>query len=466
MADILGHFNNFITLSLSLSLSLRYSNRPFTTSNNIRACARKYTAFHAFCNGKPHCFLSISNPFFIMMKKTTSILMLLAMLAAGVPSAFAQTGSRDYERGWYAGLSGGTSFGQATFRSITESKTHWGAQYGVFGGYQLSRLFSVEALATMGSQKQTSLDCDPYWLSTDGERTFAPVLGKQGNYYRDLEAKTQWMRFGLQANFDVLSLLTKPTTRWSVTLSPQVSAVTTRTKHLAAGYEQEFERQWHLGLGGQTAVGYRVAQCVGLQLYGGITCLTGSRFDNIPEHCHKSNLLWECGLKLSYHFGKSSKSTPVVEEPAVIAEPEPQPVVEQKPVVEEKPAPVVEKAQPVVETAAVVEQEPEAVSLPVIYFANNSHRLTQREADKLNAVADMMKAQPNVELAIYGHASNTGSQSYNLQLTQRRANTVKMLLVRRGIAAGRLHPVVGRGIDSEAPTSKDARRVELIINEK
>jgi hypothetical protein len=37
--------------------------------------------------------------------------------------------------------------------------------------------------------------------------------------------------------------------------------------------------------------------------------------------------------------------------------------------------------------------------------------------------------------------------------------------VRRGIAAGRLHPVVGRGIDREAPTSKDARRVELIMNE-
>lgn len=405
-----------------------------------------------------------------MKHLSISILMLLAMLAAGVQTAFAQSSdSRDYERGWYAGLSGGTSFGQATFRSITESKTHWGAQFGVFGGYQLSRLLSVEALATMGSQKQTSLDCDPYWLSTDGERTFAPVLGKQGHYYRDLEAKTQWMRFGLQANFDVLSLITKPTTRWSVTLSPQVSAVTTRTKHLATGYEQEFDRQWHLGLGGQAAVGYRVARNVGVQLYGGITCLTGSRFDNIPVHCHKSNLIYEAGLKLSYHFGKK-KQAPVVEEPAVITEPEPQPVVEQQPVVEEKPAPVVEKALPAVETAAVaatvVSDAVADITLPVIYFANNSSRLTQREADKLDAVAEMMKAQPDVELAIYGHASNTGSQSYNLQLTQRRANTVKMLLVRRGIAAGRLHPVVGRGIDSEAPTSKDARRVELIMNEK
>jgi outer membrane protein OmpA-like peptidoglycan-associated protein len=265
------------------------------------------------------------------------------------------------------------------------------------------------------------------------------------------------MRFGLQANFDVLSLLTKPTSRWSLNLSPQVSAVTTHAKHLATGYDHEFDRQWHLGLGGQAAVGYRVAKNVGLQLYGGITCLTGDRFDNIPKYHHKSNLIYEAGLKLSYHFGKKGKAAPVVEEAAVIAEPEPQPVVE--------------KAQPVVETAAVEEKKPEVVEtaptdLPTIYFANNSSRLTQKEADKLDAVAEMMKAQPDVTLNIVGHASNTGSEDYNLRLTQRRANTVKMLLVRRGIDGSRLKPVVGRGIDRDAADSKQARRVELIINDK
>ncbi|UKK63054.1 OmpA family protein [Prevotella communis] len=401
-----------------------------------------------------------------MMKKTTSILMLLTMLATGVQTAFAQSDSRDYKRGWYAGLSGGTSFGQATFRSITESKTNVGAQFGVFGGYQFSRLLSVEALATMGGQKQTSLDCDPFWLATDGEFTFAPVLGKQGNYYRDLEAKTRWMRFGLQANFDVLSLLTKPTTRWSVTLSPQLSAVTTRTKHLATGYEQEFDRQWHLGLGGQAAVGYRVVRNVGLQLYGGITCLTGDRFDNIPKYCHKSNLIYEAGLKVAFHFGKK-KPAPVVEEPApIVAEPAPQPVVEEHPAVEQ---PIVE--QPVVETAAVEEKKPEVVEtapadLPAIYFANNSSRLTQQEADKLDTVSEMMKAQPDVTLSIIGHASNIGSNAYNDRLSKRRANAVKALLVRRGIDASRLKPVVGRGIDRDAADSKQARRVELIINDK
>jgi outer membrane protein OmpA-like peptidoglycan-associated protein len=318
----------------------------------------------------------------------------------------------------------------------------------------------------MGGQKQTSLDCDPFWLATDGEFTFAPVLGKQGNYFRDLEAKTRWMRFGLQANFDVLSLITNPATRWSVNLSPQVSAVTTRTKHLATGYEQEFDHQWHLGLGGQAAVGYRVAQYVGLQLYGGITCLTGDRFDNIPKYEHKSNLIYEAGLKVAFYFGKK-KPAPVVEEPApIVAEPAPQPVVEEHPAVEQ---PIVE--QPVAEPAKVVEAQPvveEAapVELPTIYFANNSHRLTQKEADKLNAVADMMKAQPDVSLSIIGHASNIGSKQYNRKLSQRRANSVKRQLVAKGISAARLKPVMGKGIDHDAADSKQARRVELIINDK
>jgi len=403
-----------------------------------------------------------------MMKKTkVTLLLLMAFMTAGVQTAFAQDDSRDYGRGWYAGLSGGTAFGQATFRSITENTTHWGAQFGVSGGYQLSRLFSIEALATMGWQKQTSLDCDPFWLSTGGERTYTPVIDGEGHYYSDINAKTRWMRLGVQGNFNVLSLLTKPASRWSLTLSPQLSAVTTRTRHLATGYENEFSRQWHLGLGGQAAVGYRVARSIALQLYGGVTCLTGGRFDNIPRYHHRSNLIYEAGLKLSYRFGKKGRAASVIEKPAVIAESLPG----EKPVEGQESTPVIEKAQPVTEPAAVAESKPETAEavkmvLPVIYFANNSSRLSQQEASKLDGVAQMMKEQPDVTLGIYGHASDTGSEDYNLRLTQRRAETVKTLLVRRGISASRLYPVVGKGIDSQAADHRQARRVELIINEK
>lgn len=59
MTDSFGHSNNFATLSLSLSLSLICANRQSTTFNNIRACARQYTAFHAKSNGKPLCFYAM-----------------------------------------------------------------------------------------------------------------------------------------------------------------------------------------------------------------------------------------------------------------------------------------------------------------------------------------------------------------------------------------------------------------------
>jgi opacity protein-like surface antigen len=57
------------------------------------------------------------------MKKTIiTLLLLVAMMTAGVQTALAQSDSRDYERGWYAGLSGGTSFGQATRIVSTDKK--------------------------------------------------------------------------------------------------------------------------------------------------------------------------------------------------------------------------------------------------------------------------------------------------------------------------------------------------------
>lgn len=205
---------------------------------------------------------------------------------------------------WYVAVAGGTSLGQATFRSLADADSHWGILLGVSGGCQVNRLLGIEVSFTAGRQSQTALDCDPYWLSDYGERYFAPVIDELGHYYRDLRARTTWERLALQANFDVLAAMTANNSCWSLNVSPQLSAVTTQTKHLAEDYDHEFDRQWHLGLGGQVALGYRLSTAVSMQLYGGITCLTGGRFDNIPVHGHKSNLIYEGGLRLSYHFIK------------------------------------------------------------------------------------------------------------------------------------------------------------------
>lgn len=192
--------------------------------------------------------------------------------------------------------------GQCTFRSITQDCFTPGAQVGILGGYKLNRILSVEAGVTTGAQTQTSLNCDPFWLATDGTRTIAPIIDQQGSYYADIDARTKWTKISLQLNFNALGLLLRWAGGWSLGISPQISCVTTRTTHYTDAYDQSFDRQWHFGYGGQAFMGYSFDGGFSVQIYGGSTFLTGDRFDNIPFYYHTDNLIWESGLKLAYLF--------------------------------------------------------------------------------------------------------------------------------------------------------------------
>ena len=235
--------------------------------------------------------------------RTNIALILTALLSVSVSSKAQTTDGR-----WFAGVQGGTAIGQCTFRSITEHKTRLGLQGGIFGGYHINRVLAAEAGITIGHQTQGACDCCPYWLSASGERHYAPVIDQQGAFYADLKAKTAWQRLSLQLDVDLLKLVNRKAQRWSVTLAPQLAAVHTKTTLKAADSDMDTPwasaSQWHLGLGGQLAGGYRVSACIGVQLYAGITCMTGSRYDLIPKHGHKSNLIYDGGIRLTYHFSK------------------------------------------------------------------------------------------------------------------------------------------------------------------
>lgn len=239
-----------------------------------------------------------------MIKITLAALLLVGAAQRGMAQPGPATGGG--ESPWYVGVLGGTSFGQCTFRSISEHDTHWGVQGGVFGGYRINRLFSVEASLQFGKQTQEALDCCTYWLSDDVTRYMIPVLDEAGWYYHDITNRTQWGKLAILANADILSLFTQPGgNKWSLNVGPQLSVVTTKTRLIAPDKSITHGRQWHLGLGGQVSVGYRITERIGASLYGGITCLTGKRFDNLPQHAHKSNLIWDAGVKLSFRLGKN-----------------------------------------------------------------------------------------------------------------------------------------------------------------
>jgi len=84
----------------------------------------------------------------------------------------------------------------------------------------------------------------------------------------------------------------------------------------------------------------------------------------------------------------------------------------------------------------------------------------------LDEIAKTIVEYPETTVRVTGHADATGSDAYNLQLSERRADSVAQYLERQGVAGGRIR-AVGRGeadpIASNAEETGRARnrRVEI-----
>lgn len=93
-----------------------------------------------------------------------------------------------------------------------------------------------------------------------------------------------------------------------------------------------------------------------------------------------------------------------------------------------------------------------------------------KDAAKTNIanLAASMKNNPQTDIMVIGHTDDKGSDSYNLSLSERRAQAVKDFAVASGVSASRLR-IVGKG-ESEpiADNTTEAgraqnRRVEIVI---
>lgn len=115
-------------------------------------------------------------------------------------------------------------------------------------------------------------------------------------------------------------------------------------------------------------------------------------------------------------------------------------------------------------------QDDRIEALEPIYFALNSARILPRSQPTLEAIADVLRARPALQVSIEGHTDQTGSPEYNLQLSQERADAVMQSLVRSGIDASRLQ---ARGFGQTRPAVDDDhpdaaaknRRVEFRIQQ-
>jgi outer membrane protein OmpA-like peptidoglycan-associated protein len=74
-----------------------------------------------------------------------------------------------------------------------------------------------------------------------------------------------------------------------------------------------------------------------------------------------------------------------------------------------------------------------------VQYDVNDWQVSDEEMDKVKAVARVLKDNGDVKIMVVGFADYTGSDSYNMKLSEKRANEVKRLLVKKyGIAEDRI----------------------------
>lgn len=103
-----------------------------------------------------------------------------------------------------------------------------------------------------------------------------------------------------------------------------------------------------------------------------------------------------------------------------------------------------------------------------ILFAFDSSELQSSARENLGDLSQSLTQYPNTEVLIVGHTDSTGSDSYNMALSERRADSAANYLVQRGITRSRIR-AEGRGETEPVASNEDEvgrqlnRRVEIAI---
>lgn len=103
-----------------------------------------------------------------------------------------------------------------------------------------------------------------------------------------------------------------------------------------------------------------------------------------------------------------------------------------------------------------------------ILFATDSATLRSDLQSDIRTVGRSLLQYPNTNVQVIGHTDSDGPASYNLDLSQRRAQSVASLLVSEGVPSYRVQSI-GRGEDQPVASNLTAdgkqqnRRVEIVI---
>ncbi|MBY0434207.1 MAG: OmpA family protein [Cyclobacteriaceae bacterium] len=98
-----------------------------------------------------------------------------------------------------------------------------------------------------------------------------------------------------------------------------------------------------------------------------------------------------------------------------------------------------------------------------IFFEYNKYELKEKSLTELDKVIRFLSDNPGLRVEISGHTDNSGSAAYNLQLSQKRAQSVAAYLVEHGIATTR---VVQKGYGADKPLKPNDTEENKQINRR
>ena len=107
-----------------------------------------------------------------------------------------------------------------------------------------------------------------------------------------------------------------------------------------------------------------------------------------------------------------------------------------------------------------------------VYFNTDEHILRKKKYyQSIASIASYMKKHPNLFIFVSGHCDERASEAYNLALGTRRANTIRSLLVKKGVNSNRIYTIsFGKEMPVDSGHTPKSwaknRRVEFKIFEK
>lgn len=109
------------------------------------------------------------------------------------------------------------------------------------------------------------------------------------------------------------------------------------------------------------------------------------------------------------------------------------------------------------------------VNMADVLFDTAKYNLRPEAREKLAKLSGIVLAHPGLHLAVEGHTDSTGSDDFNMKLSQQRAEAVRDYLIQQGVAQdtltaqgfGKADPVADNGT---AAGRQRNRRVEIIVS--